>query len=163
MLLGQLFASNVAVLCLVLTFRVLCLLPPPLPFECYDNVSGHTGVLEHISGHRCCDATCRDASNWAASSSPAEKQVWKYRIYSWFNNKVVQIWMSLRIVVNCMNIVYLKCSLGSEKQCLFHSSEFVQTPYYAASSCESSREVIASNGWYVLLSAARSVLLIWMK
>uniref|UniRef100_H3D093 EvC ciliary complex subunit 2 n=1 Tax=Tetraodon nigroviridis TaxID=99883 RepID=H3D093_TETNG len=74
MLLGQLFASNVAVLCLVLTFRVLCLLPPPLPFGCYDNVSGHTGVLEHISGHQCCDATCRDASNWAASSSPAEKQ-----------------------------------------------------------------------------------------
>lgn len=67
MFLGQLIASNVALLCLLLTIRVLCLLPPPLPFEWYSNVTGHAGVLEHISGHQCCDATCQDASKWAAS------------------------------------------------------------------------------------------------
>lgn len=68
MLLGQLLASNVALLCLVLTVRVLCLLPPFLPFEWYSNVTGHAGVLEHISGHQCCDAVCQDASKEEALS-----------------------------------------------------------------------------------------------
>lgn len=66
---------------------------------------------------------------------------------------------------NCSSLhkyILLKCSIGSEKYYFFHSLEFVQNPYYATS-CESTRLVIASNGWYVLLYPAKSGLLIWMK
>lgn len=85
MLLGQLIASNVAVLFLVSAIRVLCLLPPPLTIEWYNNVSGHAGILVHISGLQCCDATSQDSSNWAASPL-SEIQVCQN---SWFNNQVI--------------------------------------------------------------------------
>lgn len=75
MLLGQLIASKVIVLGLMLNLWGLCLLQPPLYFEWYNNVTVRVGVSEHISGHECCDATCQRVSNWAAPSPLPKIQV----------------------------------------------------------------------------------------
>lgn len=92
MLLGHLVASNVALLCLVVSVQVLCWLPPLLLSDWRHNV---TGVLEHLSGHlECCDAAGQDASNRATSLS--DGQVWKYnRISSFLDSRVVGVWLSL--------------------------------------------------------------------